>query len=72
MINLFETDPPERADILQVLTEIAADCEGRGFELKQVPVAIAFRSAATMGNGLVGCGKSVQRAILVRCWKRWR
>ena len=36
MISLFETDPPERADILQVLTEITADCEGRGFELKQV------------------------------------
>jgi segregation and condensation protein B len=50
MINLFETDPPERADILQVLTEIAADCEGRGFELKQVASGYRFQVRSDYGQ----------------------
>ena len=37
MISLFETDPPERADILQVLTEITADCEGRVYSYPSTP-----------------------------------
>ena len=50
MINLFETDPPDRADILQVLTEIAADCEGRGFELKQVASGYLFQVRSDYGQ----------------------
>jgi segregation and condensation protein B len=50
MINLFETDPPDRADILQVLTEIAADCEGRGFELKQVASGYRFQVRSDYGQ----------------------
>ena len=36
LMQLFEGDEPERVDVRDVLQEIEQDCEGRGFELKQV------------------------------------
>jgi segregation and condensation protein B len=50
MIRLFEVDPPEKADILSVLGEIATDCDGRGFELKQVASGYRFQVRSDYGQ----------------------
>jgi len=49
LMQLFEGDEPERVDVRDVLQEIEQDCEGRGFELKQV--ASGYRSQVRSSYG---------------------
>lgn len=41
--QLFDKEPPERADIKAALDEIQQDCEDRGFELKRVASGYRFQ-----------------------------
>ena len=50
MIQLFEVDPPSKADIVSVLEEITTDCDGRGFELKQVASGYRFQVRSDYGQ----------------------
>ncbi|MCB1693676.1 MAG: SMC-Scp complex subunit ScpB [Pseudomonadales bacterium] len=50
MISLFEGDQPSRAQVREVLDEIANDCEGRGFELKQVASGYRFQVRERYGE----------------------
>jgi len=50
MISLFERDQPARAEIGEVLKEIEADCEGRGFELKKVASGYRFQVRQEYGE----------------------
>ncbi len=51
LIHLFDLDQqPSRADIRAVLTEIEADCEGRGFELRQVASGYRFQVRTEMAE----------------------
>ena len=43
MIGLFEGEQPTRAQVREALAELEADCEGRGFELKQVASGYRFQ-----------------------------
>jgi len=43
MISLFDKDQPARAEVKAVLTEIEMDCEGRGFQLKEVASGYRFQ-----------------------------
>ena len=49
MLQLFDTEPPEKAALQQVLTEIASDCQGRGFELRQVASGYRFQVRSDYG-----------------------
>ncbi len=49
MISLF-LDAPRRADIRAALAEIEEDCEGRGFELKQVASGYRFQVRSRYGE----------------------
>ncbi len=50
MISLFEKDQPTRAHVREVLKEIEQDCEGRGFELKQVASGYRFQVRQDYGE----------------------
>jgi segregation and condensation protein B len=50
LMQLFEDDEPERADVRDVLQEIEQDCEGRGFELKQVASGYRFQVRSSYGE----------------------
>ena len=50
MISLFEKDQPSRANLREVLKEIEQDCEGRGFELKQVSSGYRFQVRQDYGE----------------------
>ena len=50
MISLFEKDQPSRANVREVLKEIEQDCEGRGFELKQVASGYRFQVRQDYGE----------------------
>lgn len=50
MISLFEQDQPARADVREVLEEIGQECEGRGFELKQVASGYRFQVRQDYGE----------------------
>ncbi|MFP6806433.1 MAG: SMC-Scp complex subunit ScpB [Pseudomonadales bacterium] len=50
MISLFETGQPARADLREVLAEIEKDCDGRGFELKQVASGYRFQVRQDYGE----------------------
>jgi segregation and condensation protein B len=49
-MQLFEDDEPERVDVRDVLQEIEQDCEGRGFELKQVASGYRFQVRSSYGE----------------------
>jgi segregation and condensation protein B len=49
-MQLFEDDEPERVDVRDVLQEIKRDCEGRGFELKQVASGYRFQVRSSYGE----------------------
>ena len=49
MLQLFDAEPPEKAALQQVLTEIASDCQGRGFELRQVASGYRFQVRSDYG-----------------------
>lgn len=50
MIGLFEGEQPTRAQVRKVLAEIEADCEGRGFELKEVASGYRFQVRQQYGE----------------------
>ena len=50
LMQLFEDDEPERVDVRDVLQEIEQDCEGRGFELKQVASGYRFQVRSSYGE----------------------
>ena len=50
LMQLFEDDEPERIDVRDVLQEIEQDCEGRGFELKQVASGFRFQVRSSYGE----------------------
>jgi segregation and condensation protein B len=50
MISLFEQDQPARADVREALDEIGQECEGRGFELKQVASGYRFQVRQDYGE----------------------
>lgn len=50
MMQLFEKDIPDRADVRAVLKEIVAECEDRGYELKQVSSGYRFQVRSEYGQ----------------------
>ncbi|MEX1237623.1 MAG: SMC-Scp complex subunit ScpB [Pseudomonadales bacterium] len=50
MISLFEGEQPTRAEIKATLTQIDADCDGRGFELKEVASGYRFQVREDFGE----------------------
>lgn len=50
MIGLFEGEQPTRAQVREVLAEIEAECEGRGFELKEVASGYRFQVRRQYGE----------------------
>jgi segregation and condensation protein B len=50
LMQLFEGDEPERVDVRDVLQEIKQECEGRGFELKQVASGYRFQVRSSYGE----------------------
>ena len=50
LMQLFEDDEPERVEVRDVLQEIEQDCEGRGFELKQVASGYRFQVRSSYGE----------------------
>ena len=50
LIRLFEGDEPERVDVRDALQEIEQECEGRGFELKQVASGYRFQVRSSCGE----------------------
>ena len=50
LMQLFEDGEPERLDVRDVLQEIEQDCEGRGFELKQVASGYRFQVRSSYGE----------------------
>ncbi len=50
MISLFDGEQPTRADVREVLATISADCEGRGFELKEVASGFRFQVRTEYGE----------------------
>lgn len=50
LMQLFEGDEPERVDVRDALQEIERECEGRGFELKQVASGYRFQVRSSYGE----------------------
>ena len=50
LMRLFEGDEPERVDVRDGLQEIEQECEGRGFELKQVASGYRFQVRSSYGE----------------------
>lgn len=50
LMQLFEGDEPERVDVRDALQEIEQECEGRGFELKQVASGYRFQVRSSYGE----------------------
>ncbi len=51
LIQLFlEEEQPSRADVKQALEDIQSDCEGRGFELKEVASGFRFQVRRELGE----------------------
>jgi segregation and condensation protein B len=50
LMRLFEGDEPERVDVRDALQEIEQECEGRGFELKQVASGYRFQVRSSYGE----------------------
>ena len=49
MLQLFDAEPPEKVALQQELTEIASDCQGRGFVLRQVASDYRFQVRSDYG-----------------------
>ena len=71
MLQLFDTEPPEKAALQQVLTEIASDCQGRGFELRQVASGYRFQVRSDYGPWVSRLWEERPARYLERCSKRW-
>jgi segregation and condensation protein B len=50
MIQLFEQDQPSRAEVRDVLSIIEAECDGKGFELKEVASGYRFQVRTEFGE----------------------
>ena len=50
MISLFEGEQPGRAEIKEILSEIEAECEDRGYELKEVSSGYRFQVKQQFGE----------------------
>ena len=50
MIHLFEHEPPTRAEVREALTTITEECEGKGFELKEVASGYRFQVKTEYGE----------------------
>jgi segregation and condensation protein B len=50
MISLFEQEQPARADVREVLEQIGQECDGRGFELKEVASGYRFQVRQEYGE----------------------
>ncbi len=50
LIQIFEGEQPSREDVRQALEAIQADCEGRGFELKEVASGFRFQVREEYGD----------------------
>lgn len=50
LMQLFEQDAPDRADVRAALKEIEQDCEDRGFELKKVASGYRFQVRSDYGE----------------------
>ena len=50
LMQLFEGDEPERVDVRDALQEIEQECEGRGFELKQLASGYRFQVRSSYGE----------------------
>tara|TARA_B100000315_G_scaffold2487_1_gene2329 strand:+ start:2611 stop:3471 length:861 start_codon:yes stop_codon:yes gene_type:complete len=47
--QLFEKDPPDRAEIREAIEQIKADCEEKGFELQQIASGYRFQVRKEVG-----------------------
>ncbi|MFT4714266.1 MAG: segregation and condensation protein B, partial [Candidatus Azotimanducaceae bacterium] len=50
MIQLFEHDQPSRAEVRDALSVIEAECDGKGFELKEVASGYRFQVRTELGE----------------------
>jgi len=50
MIHLFEHEPPTRAEVRAALATIAEECNGKGFELKEVASGYRFQVKTEYGQ----------------------
>ena len=50
MIHLFEHEPPTRAEVREALATITEECEGKGFELKEVASGYRFQVKTEYGQ----------------------
>ncbi len=50
MIHLFEHEPPTRAEVRAALATIAEECDGKGFELKEVASGYRFQVKTEYGQ----------------------
>ena len=57
LAQLFdELDRPSTSDITAALAEVAARCDGRGFELAEVASGFRFQVRKTCRHGSANCG----------------
>jgi segregation and condensation protein B len=50
MIQLFEHEPPTRAEVREALATITEECDGKGFELKEVASGYRFQVKTEYGQ----------------------
>ena len=50
MIHLFEHEPPTRAEVREALATITEECDGKGFELKEVASGYRFQVKTEYGQ----------------------
>ena len=50
MIHLFEHEPPTRAEVREALATITEECDGKGFELKEVSSGYRFQVKTEYGQ----------------------
>jgi len=50
MIHLFEQEPPTRAEVREALATITEECDGKGFELKEVASGYRFQVKTEYGQ----------------------
>ncbi|MBT3710042.1 MAG: SMC-Scp complex subunit ScpB [Gammaproteobacteria bacterium] len=50
MIHLFEHEPPTRAEVREALATITEECDGKGFELKEVARGYRFQVKTEYGQ----------------------
>ena len=50
MIHLFEHEPPTRAEVREALATIMEECDGKGFELKEVASGYRFQVKTEYGQ----------------------